>query len=478
MSPQSNYNICISQNNTSTEFFSGILEPLNYHYLDGTEKNPKYSKFHIFQKDPSLTKGFRQWSYPVSDAKAVLEAHKGLVDCYVSTNESTFKRREADVNALTMLTCDADTYKSEKYHNTSHERLIKDVKSVCVSFGLPFPTIVYSGNGYYFKWIFISKVKINPNSYMSKADKKKRDCQIITKIDEWKTAQIAINRIFTEFGSDTNALDASRVLRMCGTFNGKTGKMAEVLEFNEKVSYEEMLRVLKPYTTSDDINSLSPLPKVKPEKAPKKPILEIVKLEHSEKPPKNVPHKNFTPKNRLSLAIERYKDLAKLIELRGGILQEGQRMNFLLWILNFKCIAGAIHIGNFDEEALKIGNNIFNGCDFSLDDLSTLRNKLEEYNLRRVKNPHEFNKFETIPLYTPTSQTLIAKLKITKDEQTHLKTIIDKDEVKERAKNRKYNERRAKGMKEQNGDKEKAPWKGLGVGRTKYYEMKKDGLIE
>lgn len=478
MSPQSNYNICISQNNTSTEFFSGILEPLNYHYLDGTEKNPKYSKFHIFQKDPSLTKGFRQWSYPVSDAKAVLEAHKGLVDCYVSTNESTFKRREADVNALTMLTCDADTYKSEKYHNTSHERLIKDVKSVCVSFGLPFPTIVYSGNGYYFKWIFISKVKINPNSYMSKADKKKRDCQIITKIDEWKTAQIAINRIFTEFGSDTNALDASRVLRMCGTFNGKTGKMAEVLEFNEKVSYEEMLRVLKPYTTSDDINSLSPLPKVKPEKAPKKPILEIVKLEHSEKPPKNVPHKNFTPKNRLSLAIERYKDLAKLIELRGGILQEGQRMNFLLWILNFKCIAGAIHIGNFDEEALKIGNNIFNGCDFSLDDLSTLRDKLEEYNLRRVKNPHEFNKFETIPLYTPTSQTLIAKLKITKDEQTHLKTIIDKDEVKERAKNRKYNERRAKGMKEQNGDKEKAPWKGLGVGRTKYYEMKKDGLIE
>jgi hypothetical protein len=111
MSPQSNYNICISQNNTSTQFFSDILEPLNYHYLDGTEKNPKYSKFHIFQKDPSLTKGFRQWSYPVSDARAVLEAHKGLVDCYVSTNESTFKRREADVNALTMLTCDADTYK-------------------------------------------------------------------------------------------------------------------------------------------------------------------------------------------------------------------------------------------------------------------------------------------------------------------------------------------------------------------------------
>ena len=106
MSPQSNYNICISQNNTSTQFFSDILEPLNYHYLDGTEKNPKYSKFHIFQKDPSLAKGFRQWSYPVSDARAVLEAHKGLIDCYVSTNESTFKRREADVNALTMLTCD------------------------------------------------------------------------------------------------------------------------------------------------------------------------------------------------------------------------------------------------------------------------------------------------------------------------------------------------------------------------------------
>ena len=477
MSPQSNYNICISQNNTSTHFFSDILEPLNYHYLDGTEKNPKYSKFHIFQKDPSLAKGFRQWSYPVSDARAVLEAHKGLIDCYVSTNESTFKRREADVNALTMLTCDLDTYKSEKYHSTSHERLITDVKAVCVSFCLPYPSIVYSGNGYYLKWIFISKVKVNPNSYVSKIDKKKREFQIVTPIDVWKAAQIAINRIFTDFGSDTNALDASRVLRMCGTINSKTGKMAELLEFNEKVSYEEMLEILKSHTTSDDINSLSPLPKIKSEKEKKKPDLKVVKFESIEKSPKNTPHKNFIPKNRLSLAIERYKDLLKLIKLRGGVVQEGQRMNFLLWILNFKCIAGAVHIGNFDEEALKMGNKIFNGDDFGLDDLSTLRNKLEEYNLRRAKNPQDFNKFETIPLYTPTSQTLIAKLNITKDEQAHLKTIIDKDEVKERAKNRKYNERRAKGMKEQEGDKDTQPWLALGISRRTYYTRKKSGLF-
>ena len=477
MSPQSNYNICISQNNTSTQFFSDILEPLNYHYLDGTEKNPKYSKFHIFQKDPSLAKGFRQWSYPVSDARAVLEAHKGLIDCYVSTNESTFKRREADVNALTMLTCDLDTYKSEKYHSTSHERLITDVKAVCVSFCLPYPSIVYSGNGYYLKWFFISKVKVNPNSYVSKIDKKKREFQIVTPIDVWKAAQIAINRIFTDFGSDTNALDASRVLRMCGTINSKTGKMAELLEFNEKVSYEEMLEILQSHTTSDDINSLSPLPKIKSEKEKKKPDLKVVKFESIEKSPKNTPHKNFIPKNRLSLAIERYKDLLKLIKLRGGVVQEGQRMNFLLWILNFKCIAGTVHIGNFDEEALKVGNKIFNGDDFGLDDLSTLRNKLEEYNLRRAKNPQDFNKFETIPLYTPTSQTLIAKLNITKDEQAHLKTIIDKDEVKERAKNRKYNERRAKGMKEQEGDKDTQPWLALGISRRTYYTRKKSGLF-
>ena len=477
MSPQSNYNICISQNNTSTQFFSDILEPLNYHYLDGTEKNPKYSKFHIFQKDPSLAKGFRQWSYPVSDARAVLEAHKGLIDCYVSTNESTFKRREADVNALTMLTCDLDTYKSEKYHSTSHERLITDVKAVCVSFCLPYPSIVYSGNGYYLKWFFISKVKVNPNSYVSKIDKKKREFQIVTPIDVWKAAQIAINRIFTDFGSDTNALDASRVLRMCGTINSKTGKMAELLEFNEKVSYEEMLEILQSHTTSDDINSLSPLPKIKTEKEKKKPDLKVVKFESIEKSPKNTPHKNFIPKNRLSLAIERYKDLLKLIKLRGGVVQEGQRMNFLLWILNFKCIAGTVHIGNFDEEALKMGNKIFNGDDFGLDDLSTLRNKLEEYNLRRAKNPQDFNKFETIPLYTPTSQTLIAKLNITKDEQAHLKTIIDKDEVKERAKNRKYNERRAKGMKEQEGDKDTQPWLALGISRRTYYTRKKSGLF-
>lgn len=477
MLPQSNYIICNSQINSNTQFFSSILEPLNYHFLDGTEKNPKYSKFHIFIKDATLTKGFSQMSYLVSDAKAVLQEHAGLKDCYITTNEFTFRRQEKNLNALTMLTCDLDTYKTEKYHSTTHENLIADVKAVCVGYGLPYPSIVYSGNGYYLKWIFTNKVKVNPNSFVSKMDKKKRDVQIITPVDKWKAAQIAINRLFEGFGADTNALDASRVLRMCGTVNGKTGKVAELLEFNNKVSYEDLLLTLKPHISNDDINGLSPLPKGKILKAKDKPALEIVKFEHVEKRSKNTPHKNFIPKNRLSLAIERYKDLLKLIELRGGVVQEGQRMNFLLWILNFKCIAGAIHIANFDDEALKLGNKIFNGDDFSVDDLSTIRNKLEEYNLRRVKNPQEFNKCDTIPLYTPTSQTLITKLGITRDEQTHLKTIIGKDELKERSKKRKYDERRAKGMKEQVNDKENMPWKALGIGRTKYYEMKKDGLV-
>ncbi|KTB89995.1 hypothetical protein AO073_23975 [Pseudomonas syringae ICMP 11293] len=416
-------------------------------------------------------------SYLVSDAKAVLQAHAGFKDCYITTNEFTFKRQEKNLNALTMLTCDLDTYKTVKYHNITHENLIADVKAVCVSYGLPYPSFVYSGNGYYLKWIFTSKVKVNPNSFVSKADKKKRDTQIITPVDKWKAAQIAINRLFEEFGADTNALDASRVLRMCGTVNGKTGKEAELLEFNDNVPYEDLLLILKPHISNDDINALSPMPKVKTIKEKNKRALEIVKFEHVEKPPKNTPHKNFIPKNRLSLAIERYKDLLKLIELRGGVVQEGQRMNFLLWILNFKCIAGAIHIGNFDDEALKLGNRIFNGNDFSFDDLSTLRNKLEEYNLRRAKCSQEFNKCDTIPLYTPTSQTLINKLCITRDEQAHLKTIIGKEEVKERARTRKYDERRAKGMKKQMGDKKNMPWKALGMGRTKYYELKKNGLV-
>lgn len=477
MLPQSNYIICNSQINSNTQFFSGILEPLNYHYLDGTEKNPTYSKFHIFIKDPSLAKGIKQWSYLVSDAKSVLETHAGKIDCYITTNEFTFKRQEKNLNALTMLTCDLDTYKTENYHSTSHERLITDVKSVCVTAGLPYPTIVYSGNGYYLKWIFANKIKVNPNSFVSKKDKKRSGAQIITPVDKWKAAQIAINRLFLEFGSDTNALDASRVLRMCGTVNSKTGKIAELLEFNEKVSYENMLLILKPHITNEDVNGLSPLPKIKSVNEKKKPALEIVKFEQVEKTAKNIPHQNFIPKNRLSLAIERYKDLFRLIELRGGIVKEGQRMNFLLWILNFKCIAGAVHIGNFDDEAIKLGNTIFGEDEFSLDDLSTLRNKLDEYNLRRANDPRDFNKQATIPLYTPTSKTLIAKLNITKEEQAHLKTIIDKDEIKERAKVRKYNQRRLNGMKEQKNDKENTPWKALGVGRTKYYEMKKSGLI-
>ncbi|MQT93465.1 hypothetical protein [Pseudomonas helleri] len=472
---QSYRNIFVTQNNSNSQYFSNILEPLNYHVQSERElkEYPKFAKVAICLKGEQYKNGFAQRTVEVQNLKEVLKEYSNAENCYITSNQFVFGRSEAKLCNLVMLSCDLDTYKTEMYKNTTHEKLIKDVTAVCVENNLPLPTIMYSGNGYYLKWIFSEKVKAFKVSKESRAMLKAP-----TTVESWKIAQRVINKLFTEFGSDTKCLDVARLLRLCGTINLKTGNRAKLLKVNDNHSFDYMLKVLEQHTTQEDLDEVLPRQKkpklkiAKEIKPPKKTKSEKLALIQSNEIAKKEANPNFVAKNTRTLARARYEDLLKLIEMRGDIV--GERMSFVFWICNFMSVVEKMNYAEFEDQAKKVGDKIFKDANWSLGDLSTLENRLKEYNLKTVIKSGEKS---YIPLYTPKNTTLISIFNITDDEQMQLKTIISADETKRRDRERKSTIRRNKGMKEQEGDKDTQPWLALGISRRTYYTRKKNGLL-
>ncbi|HEJ3365499.1 hypothetical protein [Pseudomonas aeruginosa] len=468
-----NYSIYSNNARPSTNYFENIFEPLNYHVQSEKELKdfPKFAKVAICLKGEQYKNGFEQKTYEVQDLEKSLELYRDAENCYITSNQFSYGRSEKRLCNLVMLSCDLDTYKTEIYKDTTHEKLINDVKAVCLSNGLPFPTIMYSGNGYYLKWIFKEK---QPVFQLSKKNRKGK-YRTPLNVEKWKIAQRVINKLFEDFGSDTKALDVARLLRLCGTINGKTGKRAELLEVHENQSFDYMLQVLEPHTEQEDLDKIlgtkkEPKPRVLKDVQPviKKAMSLPVANEEKQKP--NV---NFIAKNTRSLAKARYEDLLKLIEMRGDVT--GERINFTFWICNFMCATGRMNYAEFRDQAEKIGQKVFRDKKWRFTDLSTLENRVRQYNLEMSISAIKHNEY--IPLYTPRNTKLINIFSITDEEQKHLKTIISDDEKRRRDKEKKELLRREKGMKKQEGESKSQPWIELGISRRTYYTKKKNGLI-
>ncbi len=355
-----------------------------------------------------------------------------------------------------MFYSDLDIYHTE-FKDISKEDFIEKVLNYCFENKIPEPNLmIYSGNGFYLKWLFSEKC----NKYEFTLDK-------------YKIAQKSINQLFQFLGADSKALDASRVLRLPGSINSKTGKKCEVIYFNdERKSAQDLFEAFSQFYTPE------------PEK-PKKPRSKKVVADETEKQEKPVKQRFLLVKrdsskapvktlNSLHLAKARYDDLKKLIEIRNNNI-ENSRMSFLFWLLNFKALCGSTNFVDFESDAYEIAEKLnFKKNEWSFDELSTLEKKVKKHNdgyKKVVKQNDEY--FKLSNLYTPKNQTLIDIFQITDEEQKKLKTIISTSEK---------NSRRAKkrldsGMKPQTGEAKSEPWLALGISRRTYYSRKKAGLI-
>jgi hypothetical protein len=168
------------------------------------------------------------------------------------------------------------------------------------------------------------------------------------------------------------------------------------------------------------------------------------------------------------------EDLRKLAELRGGV-QEGGRMLWMFWSLNFLLLSGATNSAQMFHEARALAREIRFLEGWNEGDLSTLYRKARAFE-RGERIEHDGREYP--PLYTPRNQTLIEVFRITPDEERELRTIVSESTARERDAARKNARRRAAGAVdretyEANALSRQKPWEALGMSRASWYRAGK-----
>lgn len=262
---------------------------------------------------------------------------------------------------------------------------------------------VDSGNGLYLMWLL-------NNTYATTGSRA-----------YWRKIEETLIKLFEPYGADTKVKDHARVLRIPGTINSKTGRMA---------------RVILPGIFDDDIISYSESP-------PRFELREIaeyfwgdkkesIKCESKKKPKIN----NLKSiKTLLTLNYNRALDLAKLVELRGDL--EGSR-EYILFLYRLHLLYANIK----PQEALELTLELNSKLTSPLSDKEVIgATKSAETNaevLSRLKSNYreEYGALNTYlsnnGAYIYKTSTIIKDLKILIPEQQEMLVLIGSDVKKQR----------------------------------------------
>lgn len=395
-----------------------LFEP--FEYLDYTGAG----FFSILEKpngDP------RQHSYPLNRLPEIIKGANPDRDTWIS--QASFvrpNRRAVSMKSIGLIFADLDTYKVEGLAGKTADQLTDLFLLFCIVEGIPTPSLVlFSGRGLQVKWIF--------EEALGNVD-----------VTSWARVEACLIRSLADFAVDTVCRDVSRVLRLDGTRNTKSGELV-------RVTYDSQVK----YYFEDLAHTFL---KIAPE-----PVLKLVTPRKTAPNPNRIIYPAQWETSRLNWA--RMQDIRKLWELRGGV-QEGYREITLFWELNFLCLSRAIGDGQFWHEARSIAHEISPDGDFFKEtDLTTIYRKSREMN---AGSRIEFQGKTYSPLYTPKNSTLAEVFGITSDEETYLNTIISKAEVYRRNNERREALRRESGKPTRNMEVGK-PWEAEGISRRTWY---------
>ena len=322
-------------------------------------------------------KEYKQWHYKYKD---LIELKFDEDNVYITLNTfyKTYRRIEC-IKELNALFIDLDTYKTD----FTKEQILINLNENHFKQSMPIPNfIIDSGRGLYLIWL-IKKV---PSMGLPL----------------WKAVEEYFYKTLKEFGADRQALDATRILRVPGSFNSKTHTEVKIID-NYDYLYE--LREIQ----SEYMPELS-------EKAPVR---------------RGRPLKIKYIFRERSLYHARILDLIKLCELREYDLK-GHRELILFLYRYYLCY--------FTEDIEKA---LYDTLELN----SMFRQPLTENEVTRATKSAEKVYKDQNKDYKYKNETLINLLEISEEEQKEMKTIISKDEYKRRKRlrnNKSYNSEKAK----------------------------------
>ena len=319
-------------------------------------------------------KGYEQWHYKYKD---LIELRFDEDNVYITLNTfyKTYRRIEC-IKELNALFIDLDTYKTD----FTKEQILMNLNENHFKQSIPIPNfIIDSGRGLYLIW-FIKKV---PSMALPL----------------WKAVEEYFYKELKEFGADRQALDATRILRVPGSFNSKTHTEVKIID-NYDYLYE-LREIQNEYMP--ELSEKAPVRRGRPKK---------VKYIYRER----------------SLYYARLQDITKLCEIRKYDLK-GHRELILFLYRYYVCY--------FTDDIKK-----------ALDDTLWL-NSMFKQPLREKEVISTTKSAETVfkdqnKDYKYKNETLINLLEITDEEQKEMQTIISKEEYRRRDREyqkKKYNEK-------------------------------------
>ncbi|MBS7351016.1 MAG: hypothetical protein KIG95_12855, partial [Comamonas sp.] len=367
----------------------------------------------------------RQRSYPVDVMAQVIQsvhANPDGRDWWVSQAEFFAPtRRLVHLSRISLLYADLDTYNLNL--SGSPETLAKRLLRHCQQQDIPAPSlIVFSGRGLQCKWLLTTPL---PQSALPR----------------WNAVQQVLNSLLMDFGADSNALDASRVLRLVQTVNTKSGERVRVVHDDASARYDFDLLAKKLLPFDRDVGE-------------KFDHLDIaidafgrvyLDLEKSQKPaPETIVWRDHRgEKNTIGLkqffgfqlAWDRLADLRTLAEMRKtatGAVPDGQRDKFVFLSAVFLSQA-MLDRNRIYDELKALGREFVPHWSWSqvMGASSAALDRLKDHIAGKTVC---FNGSTVSPRYRFRNDTLVSELwlGIEPSEERKLKTILSATESKRR----------------------------------------------
>ncbi|AGA59645.1 hypothetical protein Theco_3620 [Thermobacillus composti KWC4] len=369
------------------------------------------------KKDPNARSGWFQRHFSPKELPAALldPDWKDGMDVYFSLNNFFLPRRTSNwTREIRALYVDIDYYKLDRWKPYSPEAMFDYIRMEYVDEGrLPMPSyVIFSGSGIQLIFLLEPVAYLNKKAYLL-----------------WKRLQSHFVETLRDVGADSMCTDLSRVFRLAGTFNSKTGRQVYLVQYLTAPYSMEMLAAgwLPP-----------PPPRHKPQPSPRR-ILKQKKPSQQRKPG-DPPKTAFTP---YTLHLARARDLEKLVRLRRGEM-DGCReytlflYRYLMLFLTHNPQTALQNTHRLNEWFSRpLSRYEVEQATRSAEEMWAHQTGQKNLSITR-KNP---DAYQTVG-YFHNNQTIIKHLNITPAEQRELVTIIGKEEKNRRERERKERRRR------------------------------------
>ena len=398
----------LKKNDAQQNLFDSWLEPA--HYLRSDSSTAYFSLL----TQPAGTTAKRQRSYPVDSMGFVIAECDKSIDSWISQAEFFAPtRRLLHFMRVGLLFVDLDTYKLPELEGLSAEAQLEKLLRLCEAQCLPEPSLViFSGRGLQAKWLLDSALPARA-------------------LPRWSLVQHELGRRLMTIGSDANALDASRVLRLVHTVNSKSGEIVRVVHnTGTRYDFDQLADALLPFTRAR-------LQELRQERAERK-----ADPEYQNRPATRTKGHltaidtgalgHLRPFIGAQLSWDRLEDLRTLAKLRGWTKGAPDGSRDLAVFVGASFLAQAVpNVPRFYDELRVLGKEF--APHWSVSEVNASASAVIDRMKRMAKGETvEYGGVQVDPRYKWRNDTLIQRFCITPEEERQLATIVSRGEAARR----------------------------------------------